>query len=60
MTMSSAMLITPGTSLVTLSSLSWKTSLEIFNPNGNFKNLNFPYRILKVVSKLLARSNATC
>ena len=57
--MSSAMLITPSTSLVILSNTSWRTSSAIFNPNGSFKNLNFPQGVLNVVNKLLARSRGT-
>ena len=56
-TMSSAILSTPGTSLSTLSSLSWKTSPETFKPNGILNHLYLP---LNVLSRLLLKSNSTC
>ena len=59
-TMSSAIPSTPGTSLSTLSSLSWKTSLESFKSNGILSHLYFPHRVLNVVRKLLLNSNGTC
>ena len=52
-TMSSVIPSTPGTSLSTLSSLSWKTSPETFKPNGILSHLYLPHGVLNVVSRLL-------
>ena len=59
-TMSSAIPSTPGTSLSTLSSLSWKTSPETFKPNGILSHLYLPHGVLNVVSRLLLKSKSTC
>ena len=59
-TMSSAIPTTPGTSLSTLSSLSWKTSPETFKPNGILSHLYLPHRVLNAVSRLLLKSKSTC
>ena len=59
-TMSSAIPSTPGTSLSTLSSLSWKTSLDTFKPNGILNHLYLPHGMLNVVSRLLLKSRDTC
>ena len=58
--MSSAIPSTPGTSLITLSSLSWKTSSETFKPNGILSHLYLPQGVLNVVSRLLLKSKSTC
>ena len=57
-TMSSAIPSAPGTSLKTLSSLSWNTSPETFGPNGILNHL--PQGMLNVVSRLLLKSYSTC
>ena len=57
-TMSSAIPSTPGTSLSTLSSLSWKTSPETFKPNDTLSHLYLPHRVLNVVRRL--KSKGTC
>ena len=59
-TMSSVIPSTPGTSLSTLSSLSWKTSKETFKPNGILNHLYLPHEVLNVVSRLLLKPNSTC
>ena len=59
-TMSSAIPSTPGTSLSTLSSLSWKTSLETFRSNGILSHLYLPHGVLNVVRRLLLKSKSTC
>ena len=59
-TVSSAIPSTPGTSLNTLSSLSWKTSPETFKPNGILSHLYLPHGVLNVVSGLLLKSKSTC
>ena len=48
-TMSSTIPSTPGTSLSTLSSLSWKTSPETFRPNGILSHLYLPHGVFNVV-----------
>ena len=58
-TMSSAIPST-GTSLSTLSSLSWKKSPETFKPNGILNQLYLPHGMLNVVSRLLLKSRGTC
>ena len=58
-TMSSAIPSTPGTSLITLSSLSWKTSPETFKPNGILSHLYLPHGVLNVVRRLLLKSMGT-
>ena len=55
-TMSSTIPSTPGTSLSTLSSLSWKTSPETFIPNGILSHLYLPHGVLNVVRRLLLKS----
>ena len=50
----------PGTSLSTLSSLSWKTSPETFKPNGILSHLYLPHGVLNVVSRLLLKSKSMC
>ena len=50
----------PGTSLSTLSSLSWKTSPETFRPNGILSHLYLCHGVLNVVSRLLLKSNGMC
>ena len=59
-TMSSAIPSTPGTSLSTLSSLSWKTYAETFKPNGILNHLYLPHSMLNVVSRLILKSRGTC
>ena len=59
-TMSSAIPSTPGTSLSTLSSLSWETSPETFKPNGILSHLYLPHGVLNVVRRLLLKSKGTC
>ena len=59
-TISSVIPSTPGTSLSTLSSLSWKTSPETFKPNGILSHLYLPHRVLNVVRRLLLKSKSTC
>ena len=59
-TISSVIPSTPGTSLNTLSSLSWKTSPETFKPNGILSHLYLPHRVLNVVRRLLRKSKSTC
>ena len=59
-TMSSVIPSTPGTSISTLSSLSWKMSPETFKPNGILNHLYVPYGVLNVVSRLLLKSNSMC
>ena len=59
-TMSSAIPSTQGTSLSTLSSLSWKTSPVTFKPNGILSHLYLPHRVLNVVSGLLLKSKSMC
>ena len=49
-----------GTSLNTLSSLSWKTSPDTFKPNGILNHLYLPHGVLNVVSRLLLKSRGTC
>ena len=60
MTISSVIPSTPGTSLSTLSSLSWKTSLETFKPNGILNYLYLPHGVLNIVSRLLLKSSSMC
>ena len=59
-TMSSAIPSTPGTSLSTLSSLSWKMSPETFRPNGILSHLYLTHILLNVVSRLLLKSRSMC
>ena len=59
-TMSSVIPSTAGTSLITLSSLSWKTSPETFKPNGILSHLYLPHRVLNVVRRLLLKSKGMC
>ena len=59
-TMSPAIPSTPGTSLSTLSSLSWKTYPETFRSNGNLIHLYLPHGVLNVVSRLLLKYSGTC
>ena len=59
-TMSSAIPSTPGTSLSTLSSLSWNTSPKTLRPKGILSHLYFPQGVLNVVSRLLLKSNSMC
>ena len=59
-TMSSVIPSTPGISLSTLSSLSWKTSPETFRPNGILSHLYLPHGVLNVVRRLLLESKSTC
>ena len=58
--MLSAIPMTPGSSLMTLSHLSWNTSLVTFNPKGSLIYQNLPNGVLKVVSRLDHRSRVTC
>ena len=58
--MSSVIPSTPGTSLSTLSSLSWKTSPETLKPNGILIHLYLPHGVLNVVSRLLLKSKCMC
>ena len=58
--MSSAILWTPSSSLSTLSSLSWNTLLAIFSPNGSLSHLKLPQGVLNVVSRVLAKSKTMC
>ena len=60
MTMSSAMAVVPCRGLMTLSNLSWNTSLAILSPNGSLSHLNFPHGVLNVVRRLLLRLSVTC
>ena len=55
-TMSSVIPSTPGTSLITLSSLFWKTSSETFKPYGILSHLYLSHSVLKVVRRLLLKS----
>ena len=59
-TISSAIPSTPGTSLSTLSSLSWKTSPETFKPNGILNYLYLPHGVLNVIRRLLLKSKGMC
>ena len=59
-TMSSVIPSTPGTSLSTLSSHSWKTSPETFKPNGILSHLYLPHGVLNVVRRLLLKSKGMC
>ena len=59
-TMSSAIPSTPGISLSTLSSHSWKTSPETFRPNGILSHLYLPHGVLNVVNRLLLKSYGMC
>ena len=59
-TMSSVIPSTPGTSLSTLSSLSWKTSPETIKPNGILSHLYLLHGVLNVVSRLLLKSKSMC
>ena len=59
-TMLSVIPSTSGTSLSTLSSLSWKTSPETFKPNGILSHMYLPHRVLNVVSRLLLKSKSMC
>ena len=59
-TMSSVIPSTPGTSLSTLSSLSWKTSPEPFKPNGILSYLYLPHGVLNVVIRLPLKSKSMC
>ena len=58
--MSSAIPMTPGSSLINLSNLSWNTSLVTFNPKGSLSYQNLPHGVLKIVSRLDCRSRITC
>ena len=58
-TMSSVIPSNLGTSLIILSSLSWKTSPETFKPNGILSHLYLPHRVLNVVRRLLLKSKGT-
>ena len=58
--MSSLIPSTLGTSQSTLSSLSWKTSPEIFKPNRILSHLYLLHRVLNVVRQLLLKSESTC
>ena len=51
---------TLGTSLSTLSSLSWKTSPETFRPNGILSHLYLPHGMLNVVRTLFLKSKSMC
>ena len=51
---------TPGTSLSTLFSLSWKISPETFKPNGILSHLYLPHGVLKVIRRLLLKSKSMC
>ena len=51
---------TQGTSLSTLSSLSWNTSPETFKLNGILGHLYLPHGVLNVVSRLLLKSKSMC
>ena len=59
-TMSSAIPSTSGTSLSTLSNLSWKTSPETFKPNCILSHLYLPHGVLNVVRRLLLKSKGMC
>ena len=59
-TMSSVITSTPGTSLITLSSLSWRTFPETFKPNGILSHLYLPHGVLNVVRRLLLKSKGMC
>ena len=59
-TMSFGIPSTPGTSLSTLSSLSWKTSPETFRPNGILSHLYLPHGVLNVIRRLLLKSKSMC
>ena len=59
-TMSSVIPSTPGTSLITLLSLSLKTSPETFKPNGILSHLYLPNGVLNVVRRLLLKSKGMC
>ena len=50
----------PGSSLITLSNLSWNTSLVTFNPKGHLSHWNLPHGVLKIVSRLDCRSRVMC
>ena len=59
-TMSSVIPSTPGTSLIILSSLSWKTSPETLKLNGILSHLYLPNSVLNIVRRLLLKSKGMC
>ena len=59
-TMSSVIPSTPGTSRITLSSLSWKMSLETFKPDAILSHLYLLHGVLNVVRRLLLKSKGMC